>query len=149
MGKVGTVHHVGLTVRDLDRSLAFYELMFGVKPTFVVDAEGEQISKALGVDRAKLRFTFLQFGDSVVELLTYDNPRDEEYAKRNCDVGAAHVCIHVDDIWAAYEDFRSKGAEFYSEPFHIDDGPLAGCSFVYLRDPDGITLELFQAASGG
>lgn len=148
MAHLGTVHHVGLTVSDLDRSLAFYELMFGVKPRFIVDGEGEQLSKALGVKNAKLRFAFLDFGNSVVELLTYDNPRVDKYEGRNCDVGASHVCVHVDDIWSAYEDLRKKGAEFFAEPFHIDDGPLAGCSFVYFRDPDGITLELFQAAAG-
>ena len=142
----GEVHHVGLTVKDIDRSLAFYEKMFGVTPLFVNSASGDELSTSLGVPDAKLRFAFLQFGDGVVELLSYDNPRKESFTRRNCDVGSAHVCIHVDDIRSAYEELKEKDAEFFSEPLRIDGGPLDGCSFVYLRDPDGITLELFETA---
>ena len=149
MGMFGSVHHVGLTVKDLDRSLAFYERMFGVTPSFDVAAASEPLSLALGVGGAKLRFAFLRFGETAVELLTYHNPRVDEFALRNCDVGASHVCIHVEDIRAAYEHCKSNGAEFYSEPFHIEGGPLDGCWFVYMRDPDGITLELFQVAPAG
>jgi catechol 2,3-dioxygenase-like lactoylglutathione lyase family enzyme len=149
MGMFGSVHHVGLTVKDLDRSLEFYELMFGVTPSFDVEAASEPLSRALGVEDAKLRFAFLRFGETAVELLTYDNPRLDEFALRNCDVGAPHVCIHVEDIWASYKHCKQNGAEFYSDPFHIEGGPLDGCWFVYMRDPDGITLELFQVAPTG
>lgn len=145
-GAIGRVHHVGLTVKDLDRSLAFYERMFGVRPDFVTSGSGEQLSDAVGVPGANLRFAFLSFGETHVELLSYDNERQEVFDRRNCDVGSPHLCILVDDIHARCRELREKGVEFFAEPFHIDGGPLDGCWFVYFQDPDGITLELFQEA---
>jgi catechol 2,3-dioxygenase-like lactoylglutathione lyase family enzyme len=145
MSSFGDVHHVGITVRDLDASLAWYERMFGLRPEFVAEGSGPELSTAVGVPEAKLRFAFLRFGSCVVELLHYDNERDDRAGRSNADVGSAHVCIDVPDLRAAYEDLLGKGVEFLSAPLDIPDGPLAGCSFVYFTDPNGVTLELFQS----
>jgi catechol 2,3-dioxygenase-like lactoylglutathione lyase family enzyme len=143
---IGRVHHVGLTVKDVEASLEWYGRMFGVEPVFVTKAEGDELATAVGVPGAKLTFAFLRFGETEVELLSYDNDRDETFGRRNCDVGSPHLCILVDDIEASYRDLKAKGVEFFAEPLHIEGGPLDGCSFVYFRDPDGITLELFEEA---
>jgi catechol 2,3-dioxygenase-like lactoylglutathione lyase family enzyme len=143
---IGRVHHVGLTVKDMDKSLEWYGRMFGVEPVFVTQAEGDGLATAVGVPGAKLTFAFLRFGETEVELLSYDNDRDENFGRRNCDVGSPHLCLLVDDIEASYQDLKAKGVEFFAEPLHIEGGPLDGCSFVYFRDPDGITLELFEEA---
>ena len=82
-----------------------------------------------------------------VELLSYNNDRDENFSRRNSDVGSPHLCIVVDDINASYQELKAKGVEFFAEPLHIEGGPLDGCWFVYFRDPDGITLELFEEAT--
>jgi catechol 2,3-dioxygenase-like lactoylglutathione lyase family enzyme len=141
---IGNMHHVGITVRDLEASLQWYERTFGVTREFIAHGTGPDLSTAVGVDDANLRFAFLRFGNCVVELLSYDNERDETFERSNADVGSTHVCIDVPDIQAAYDDLRAKGIEFLAPPLHIDDGPLAGCSFVYFKDPNGVTLELFE-----
>lgn len=146
MPAIGDMHHVGITVRDLEESLQWYERMFGVKRKFIAHGSGPGLAEAVGVPNANLSFAFLSFGTCVLELLEYDNERQASYARSNADVGSAHVCIDVPDLWVAYEDLQSKGAEFFAPPLEIDDGPLAGCSFVYFRDPNGVTLELFQTA---
>jgi catechol 2,3-dioxygenase-like lactoylglutathione lyase family enzyme len=140
------MHHTGLTVASLGRSLAFYKEMFGLEPEFIANGEGEELSRAVGVPGAKLTFAFLRVGSGTVELVEYGNERRTRYDSRNCDVGAPHLCFGVPDIQVAYQQLRDKGADFYSAPFAITDGPLAGCAFAYLRDPDGLTLEIFQAA---
>jgi catechol 2,3-dioxygenase-like lactoylglutathione lyase family enzyme len=145
-GAIGRVHHVGLTVKDLNKSLEWYGRMFGVEPVFVTYAEGDELATAVGVPRARLNFAFLRFGETDVELLSYDNDRDDTFDRRNCDVGAPHLCILVDDINVSYLELKAKGVEFFAEPLHIEGGPLDGCWFVYFRDPDGITLELFEEA---
>lgn len=148
MSQFGDMHHVGITVRDLDASLAWYQHVFGVTPEWVAEGSGPELSVAVGVPDASLRFAFLRFGSCVVELLCYDNEREEEYNRSNADVGSAHVCIHVADLQATYEDLRGKGVEFLAPPLLIEEGPLEGCSFVYFQDPNGVTLELFQNADG-
>jgi catechol 2,3-dioxygenase-like lactoylglutathione lyase family enzyme len=146
MAAIGNMHHVGITVRDLESSLQWYERTFGVTREFIAHGTGPDLSTAVGVKDANLRFAFLRFGNCVVELLCYDNERDDTFDRSNADVGSTHVCIDVPDLQAAYDDLRTKGIEFLAPPFHIEDGPLAGCSFVYFKDPDGVTLELFETA---
>lgn len=138
------VQHVGVPVRDLQRSLAFYRDVFGLEPEFTHSGEGPELSEGVGVPGAKLTVAFLQLGNTYLELLEYHTPRNEVYDKRNSDVGAVHVCFEVHDIQASYEQLLAKGVECYSAPLLIDDGPLAGYRFVYFKDPDGITLEFFQ-----
>jgi glyoxylase I family protein len=139
------VHHIGLVVRDLERSLEFYGQMFGVAPEFTADASGDEVSEALGVPNASLRFAFLRLKNVDLELLSYGNPRKESFDLRGCDVGASHVAIEVDDIDAMCAAMAEKGVQFFAKPLRIDGGPLDGCKFVYFRDPDGIILELFEA----
>jgi catechol 2,3-dioxygenase-like lactoylglutathione lyase family enzyme len=147
--EIKATHHFGLTVSNLARSLEFYEKMFGLVPEFIAHGQGDELSRAVGVPEANLNFAFLRVGNGTVELLEYDNDRQLSHGKRNCDVGAPHLCFDVPDIDAAYADLLAKGADFYSEPLRITDGPLAGCAFAYLRDPDGLTLEIFQSAADG
>lgn len=149
MTAFGDMHHVGITVRNLEESLQWYERVFDVKREFIAQGSGPELSRAVGVPDANLSFAFLRFGSCVVELLCYDNEKQESYDRSNADVGSAHVCIDVPDLRKAYEDLKSKGVEFLAPPLDIGDGPLAGCSFVYLKDPNGVTLELFQSASHG
>jgi lactoylglutathione lyase len=62
-------------------------------------------------------------------------------------VGAAHLCLLVDDIHAEVRRLRAAGARFVSEPQYFGEGPDAGSWAVYLLDPDGITVELAQSAA--
>jgi catechol 2,3-dioxygenase-like lactoylglutathione lyase family enzyme len=144
MSSLGDIHHVGITVRDLDESLAWYEDVLGLEREFVAEGAGPELSAAVGVPHANLRFALLRSGSLVVELLSYDNERATSYDRSNADVGSTHLCIDVSDVKAAYDALRAKGVKFLAPPLHIDAGPLAGCAFTYFKDPNGVTLELFQ-----
>lgn len=146
MSAIGNMHHVGITVRDLESSLQWYERTFGLTREFIAHGSGPELSTAVGVTDADLSFAFLRFGSCVLELLCYANERDDTFERSNADVGSAHVCIDVPDLRAAYEELRAKGITFFAPPLHIAEGPLAGCSFVYFKDPNGVTLELFESA---
>lgn len=141
------VHHVGLTVSDLDRSFAFYEQLLGRLRDFTTESEGPVLSAAVGVPGARLRFGFITLGTVHLELLEYKSPRRERYELSNSDVGAPHVCFEVGNLREAMVALAEDGITFYSEPLDIFEGPLAGYSFVYFDDPDGITLELFEHRS--
>ena len=154
MTSFGDVHHVGITVRDLEESLQWYERVFDVQREFVATGSGPELSRAVGVPDADLRFESKStrspfFGSCVIELLCYANDRQETFDRSNADVGSAHVCIDVPDLQKAYEDLQAKGVEFLAPPLAIDEGPLEGCAFAYFRDPNGVTLELFQSAAHG
>jgi catechol 2,3-dioxygenase-like lactoylglutathione lyase family enzyme len=146
MSTLGDMHHVGITVRDLEVSLQWYEQTFGLTREFVAHGSGPELSTAVGVPDADLSFAFLRFGSCVLELLCYNNERDESFNRTNADVGSTHVCIDVPELQVMHDDLVAKGVVFLAPPLLIKEGPLEGCSFVYFKDPNGVTLELFQSA---
>lgn len=143
------VHHRGITVSDLERSIDFYHDVLGLEivtepsPLF----SGEDLSKGLGVPDASLKLILLKAGDATVELLQYPTPPSpiDTPLPQNA-LGAQHIAFLVDDIEATVKALEARGVEFYSPVNVVDDGLLAGWRWVYFSDPDGITLELVEVA---
>jgi catechol 2,3-dioxygenase-like lactoylglutathione lyase family enzyme len=144
------VHHVGLVVRDLDRSIYFYHdvlgLPFANEPTPWF--EGPALEQGVGVPGATLRQVSLWVGEhSTIELIEYGNrPQTSTAPVPNNHLGAAHVCFKVDDVRATKAELESQGVAFYTDVNVVDSGPLAGWRWVYFSDPDGLALELVEVA---
>lgn len=143
--------HTGLTVSDLDRSLAFYRDTLGMETVFEQEKEGGYLAAIVGYPGAHVRMAHLAFpGDGHrLELFQYLEPEARGEPGEPRDLGITHVCLLVEDIGALHERLRSAGVDFYSDPVLVDTGANAGGVGVYLRDPDGITLELFQRPKEG
>ena len=143
--------HTGLTVRDLDRSLAFYRDTLGMETVFEQEKEGGYLAAIVGYPRAHVRMAHLAFpGDGHrLELFQYLEPEPRGEPGEPRDLGITHVCLLVEDVGALHERLRSAGVDFYSDPVLVDTGANAGGVGVYLRDPDGITLELVQRPKEG
>ena len=143
------LHHVGITVKDLDASIRFYHdvlgLQFSNEPSPWFDGEG--LGTAVGVPGAALRQVSLLLGDTMLELLKYRSPPSETTGPLGSNSrGASHVAFAVDDIEAKKAELEAKGISFYSEVNAVDEGVLAGWRWVYFEDPDGYPLELVQVA---
>jgi catechol 2,3-dioxygenase-like lactoylglutathione lyase family enzyme len=144
------VHHVGLVVRDLDRSIYFYHdvlgLPFANEPTPWFD--GPDLARGVGVPDATLRQVSLWVGpNSTMELIEYGNrPESSTESVPNNYLGAAHVCFKVSDVKGTKAELEERGVEFYSDVNVVDSGPLAGWRWVYFSDPDGLALELVEVA---
>lgn len=141
--------HVGVTVRNLDRSLAFYEQIMGILPECTLESTGPDMARGVGIPNAAARIAMLKVGSTRIELLEYTHPRGKDLDGHNNDVGSPHVCFQVTDIAMAYSELRAKGARFTSAPLRINGGPLDGCSWCYFVDPDGVTLEFFERPDSG
>src|SRR5262245_9162634 len=143
------LHHVGITVKDLEASIRFYHgvlgLEFSNEPSPWFDDPG--LGPAVGVPGAALRQVNLLLGDTTLELLEYKSPPSETARPLlSNSVGASHVAFAVDDIHAKKAELESKGIEFYSDVNVVDEGVLAGWRWVYFEDPDGYPLELVEVA---
>jgi catechol 2,3-dioxygenase-like lactoylglutathione lyase family enzyme len=143
------LHHVGITVADLDASIRFYHDVLGLdfanepSPWF----DGEELSRGVGVPGAALRQVSLLVGDTTLELLEYRSPPSKtDGPLRSNDRGASHVAFVVDDIEATKAELETKGIEFYGPVNVVDEGVLAGWRWVYFEDPDGYPLELVEVA---
>jgi catechol 2,3-dioxygenase-like lactoylglutathione lyase family enzyme len=151
-GSMKNVHHVGITVRDLDVSVAFYHDVLGLR--FVVPPthwfEGADLARGLGLPApVALRIAIFEVGEGQtwLEILQYRSPVSRTVtALAQNDIGAAHVALQVDDIDRTYHELAAKGVSFVSAPNIVDEGPLAGWRWVYLRDPDGHMLEMVEIA---
>ncbi len=137
------VNHVGLTVKSLERSLAFYTA-FGGEVMVGGHFEGEHMDRGLGVPGVQLDVRMVRFGSVILELLQYSSPPGEPFTARNSDVGASHIAFGVDDIHSLFQTLSAQGIEFYSEPNPIEDGDFKGGFWVYAKDPDGISVEFLQ-----
>lgn len=142
------VHHIGIPVRSIERSLAWYGELFGLEPDFIALSEGPDTSKTVQLEDARLRFAFLPLGGTIIEFLEYENPIGRDFDRRNCDVGAIHLCLEVDDIDHVHRFLADRGVDFSIAPTPLTMAPVEGHSVCYFRDPDGIQLELWQRPIG-
>lgn len=144
---IRSLHHTGLTVSDLDRALAFYRDALGLEVVMQQEKEGGYLAEITGYPGARVRMAHLEApgGGHRIELFEYVSPQGDPRPREPRDVGVTHVCLVVEDIDEAYRRAVGAGATAVSAPVPIDSGANAGAWGVYVRDPDGITLELFQA----
>lgn len=148
MTELRTIHHTGYTISDLDRSLAFYCGLLGFEIVAQQEKQGGYIAAIVGYPDAHVRMAHLRVpgADHVVELFQYLAPegaRPERIEPR--DVGTAHLCVVVDDLQAVHRRLVAAGVEtFVSPPVQVDTGINTGGYGLYLRDPDGIVVEIFQ-----
>jgi lactoylglutathione lyase/glyoxylase I family protein len=134
------VDHLSYTVGNIDASVAFYS-KFGFETVNRYTVDGALIEQAVDVQGADLDIQLLRRPDDglMLELIEY-TAQPSDRAAHNSKVGAAHLAFVVGDIHAAYEALRADGVQFLSAPNIDKYGEL----WVYLRDPDGIVLELMQ-----
>jgi catechol 2,3-dioxygenase-like lactoylglutathione lyase family enzyme len=146
---VQRIHHTGIIVSDLERSIDFYHgvlgLPFASEPTPVVDDPA--LGVGVGVPGARLRMVTFDVGGDTIELLEYlapPSPIDRPMPQNA--LGSHHVAFRVDDIEARVKELSAKGIRFLGPVNYVDDGVLAGWRWIYFTDPDGITLELIEIA---
>ncbi|MGO8949756.1 MAG: VOC family protein [Ktedonobacterales bacterium] len=119
-----------LTVADIDRSLRFYETVFGGRALSRGDSKG-----APGYIQIANTWLLVNVGggptpDKPSVTLTVPDP----------DKINGFMNIRVADIQGCYEQWKSRGAEFITPPI-----PKYGETRCYIRDPDGYIIEVGQS----
>ena len=145
--KILRTNHTSFTVSDIDRTIAFFRDALGctvVSPKMPRDQKA--IQQITGVSGADVIVAYLMApGGHRLELIEYLAPEDRGSVRsRPCDTGSAHVAFDVDDIEAAIAAAKNHDVQRIGPTVIIDKGPNAGGKVVYLRDPDGITIEFLQ-----
>ncbi len=141
------IHHTGLTVSDMDRSLGFWRDALGMEVVMQQEKKGGYLAQVVGEEEAHVRMAHLAFPDTDgprVELVQYLAPVGDSRRARPPDVGFAHVCIACDAIEDLLARLEEAGGRACSAIAEVDTGANAGSRCVYVRDPDGHTVELFQ-----
>jgi catechol 2,3-dioxygenase-like lactoylglutathione lyase family enzyme len=123
-----------ITVIDVERSLRFYEKVFGGRIVSRGNSEG-----APGFIQIANTWLIVYFGGGP----TPDKPTVTLSVPPDPDSVSSFMDIRVADIHACYELWRSRGATFITEP-----KPKYGETRCYIRDPDGYIIEVGQSNPG-
>ncbi len=145
MNPTGT-HHIGVTVADLDRSAGFWASLLGVTPGPTEHLRGPQLGRLVGYPSARIDRRWVRLpGGLALELLRYLGRDEAPNDPGTAHPGNVHVCLAVDDLPSAHAHAAACGAVPVSGGWvDVPAGPNAGARIAYLRDPDGVTIELYQ-----
>ena len=142
--------HTGITVSNLERSLAFWRDVLGFELSHRTHQTSELASEITGVPGAEISLAVVKApGGHKIELLEYLAPPDrkQHVDLRPCDVGHVHIALTVDDIDAVLNAIAASGWKAAGKPQTLQSGPNTGKRVIYVRDPDGATIEFMQAAT--
>lgn len=149
-GQLGTVtglFHVGVTVADLDRALAFYRDLLGFELVAERLYTEPYIMEITAAPARAIRIGILAIPGSEVrvELLEYRGLERHSGSARPYDYGTGHFCLYVNNIDALYERLHEAGVRGRSDgPVRITVGINEGSRAMYLTDPDGYNIEIFE-----
>jgi catechol 2,3-dioxygenase-like lactoylglutathione lyase family enzyme len=142
------IHHVGITVAQLNRSLVFYRDLLGM--AVIGRSEDEDVGAIVGLPGARVRAADLDAGNGqVVELLEYRSPNGDRGACGPDTVGTCHLSLQVADLRSALSRLASRGFMPVGQPAKLAGGGVwQDCTVVYVRDPDGVFVELIERGAG-
>jgi len=138
--------HTGITVSDLEQSLAFWRDVLGFELSHTAHQTGAMAKEITGVAGAEIKLAVLKSPTGhKIELLEYLAPSyRKRLALKPCDLGSVHVALLVDDLDAVLESIAASGWKAAGKPQTLTTGPNAGKRVVYVRDPDGTTIEFME-----
>lgn len=138
---LGPVHHIRLSVNDLERSKAFYTEMLGFAVAMdTLPPEDDQYHALLAEN--------LQGGVVLMNAGTFIGLRPTDPARREAKdpfdpfrVGLDHLSFHVESR-AVLEEAQGRLAEWGVPHSGIVELPPFGIALLPFKDPDGIQLEI-------
>jgi catechol 2,3-dioxygenase-like lactoylglutathione lyase family enzyme len=118
--------HVGINVRDLDKSIQFYEKTLG----FSLTGRHE-------IPEIKLQYAFLKRGPAMIELVKSEKPSGP--TEPSTEPGKLHIALGVDDLESEYKKLKDKNVTCVLEPIKRPKE-----KFAIFRDPEGVEFELIE-----
>lgn len=124
MSLISQIGQIAIPVQDLDRAVAFYRDTLGLNLLFQVPPK-------------------MAFFDCGGIRLMLSLPEDPEF-----DHPASILYYKVDDIHAAHDALREKGADIRREPHLVAKMQDTELWMAFLRDTEGNTLALMSEVQG-
>ena len=129
------IDHVAIIVRSIEQALVFYRDTLGIEPGVIKEVPSEQV-----------RIAFLPMGGpggSEIELIEPLSPNSSlsRFLEKRGE-GLHHICLEVEDIDAALDEMREKGAPVLDqEPRLAAEGRAI---FLHPKGTNGVLLELVE-----
>jgi catechol 2,3-dioxygenase-like lactoylglutathione lyase family enzyme len=139
-------NHTSFTVADMEKSVEFWTRMLGFEAASVSPREGGWQQEVTGVADASLMVAHLYGHGQHIEFIQYLRGTVPGDPPQPAQCGAAHVCLETDDIEATWSALLDAGASAQGSIADVTSGSAGGARAGYLRDPNGILIELLQLA---
>ena len=137
------LRHVGLLVKDIDRSLRLYQDVFNFFPKVDQIESDEFFRHLVGIENSSARTVkcYSSIDDSCLELIQYITPSMLERNKSINALGFNHIAINVIDMEQVCSSLSNLGLEFLSKPMiNTNKTVIVG----FCRDFEGNLLELVE-----
>lgn len=144
-----SIAHIGLTVSDLDRSMAFYRDILGLTPLGEMLMEGPETARLFQREGCRARVGYLRTEDPaapLVELIQFTDQPAQQVSSSLFRTSISELCFATQDIDKETARLQALGVRFLSQPETFDSTRygFGKSRAVYLLDPDDNILELIQ-----
>lgn len=151
--QVTKVEAIGITVKDMNRSVRFYSEVLGFKKISDQEFNGASFEKLEGLFGINMRVVRMQLGEEFIDLtdhLTAGGRSIPEDQKSN-DLFFQHIAIVVSDMDKAFEQLKRFNVEYVStspQTLPVSNVAAAGIKAFYFHDADNHNLELIYFPAG-
>ncbi len=151
--QINKVDAIGITVKDLNRSVQFYQDVLGFKKISEHEYSGAAYEKLEGIFGLHIRVARLQLGDEFIELTDYltTGGRSIPEDQKSNDLFFQHIAIVVSDMDKAFAQLKKYNVEFVStapQTLPVTNVAAAGIKAFYFHDADNHNLELIYFPKG-
>ena len=144
---IKNVAHIGFTVSNLERTVAFYQDVLQMVCVGHLEMAGKETEALFAQPGTKIKVAYMKrsadAADPAVELIEFISPAIE---KRPCSLfrtSISELCFQVENIDAFYQRLLDNNVEVLSSPQFYDATAydMGKSRTIYFKDPDGIILE--------
>lgn len=122
------IHHIAITVTDLEKSIDFYEKNFSFKVTKRFEKEG-----------SKQRAALMKLGENFIELWQFEDMRENKDDLQDIKIkGIRHLALGVKNLNDTVSGLEKKGLQ--CKPPKMGS---SGQKYSFTKDLDGIPIELY------
>jgi len=146
MARIKGVNHTSFTVSDLERTMGYFTDVLGFESLDISPRDPELVQTVTAIPGSGMVVGYVQGHGQKVELVRYTGPDDRgQVDSRPCDIGFAHLAIDVDGIEMVAAELEAHGLHRVGGIGSVADGPNRGTRAMFLRDWDGVCIELIEA----
>jgi len=144
---------IGITVKDMNRSVKFYQDVIGFKKISDQEFSGTAYEKLHNVFGLNIRVVRMQLGEEFIELTDYltTGGRSIPEDQKSNDLFFQHIAIVVSDMDKAFQQLKKFNVEYVStapQTLPVSNVAAAGIKAFYFHDIDNHNLELIYFPKG-
>jgi catechol 2,3-dioxygenase-like lactoylglutathione lyase family enzyme len=133
------IHHIGVSVQNLDEAIAFYKEAFGFEELVRLPLRDDPAGQAmLQLPTISGNLAMLRAPNMIVEAFEFSGAKRRPYERPVNEPGITHFCLQTATLRKVAPRMKGAGGKFTSEPTDLG----ADILYAYPRDPDGNVIEL-------